>query len=879
VELMKGSLNTFLNAMTYPDKTCYPVSSKNDQDFLNLMRVYLDAVFKPLIYSKPEIFAQEGWHYEFDEDGDVTYKGVVFNEMKGAFASQDEALQDEMNRRLFPDNCYRYVSGGDPAHIPELSYEEFVNSHRKFYHPSNSYIFLDGQVNLPETLELLDSYLCEYTRSDDLPAFTMQNAVDGGISRIPYELGAEEDPTQRCRVGYGYVIGSFEEREKLLALDVLSDVLTGSNHAPLTRKVLEAGIAEDVSVEVYNEVLQPWVCVDVQNLKEEDFPQVEELLKEELTRLATEGLDHSQLEASLAHLEFKNRERDFGTVPKGLVYGLTMLSTWLYGGEPEGNLVFGDLFESLRAKLDEGYFENLIREVFLENPHRCQVQLIPSHTLGDEKRAAEEARILGQAEEWNWEERSALMELQKRTEAWQNSTDTPEQLATIPHVTLDEISPEPEQLPLEITQCQGIPVLHHSVNTSGIVYVTAYFDLNGLCQEQLSAASFLCKLLGNLETEHYSCEELQNALRRNLGSLGFGVSTYGGLNQPEKCTLKLRVRASMLESKLDAGLELVSEIATRTKFDNESQILELLRQQKTSMNQEIVMSGSQYALGRMECGVSTSAVAEECIHGISYYRWMKDQLENTLDVAQLKSLYQDMISSDRMTVSVTCDQESVSAAVAEKLSSVLPVRPAIVPEGTPVAPWGQKKEGFIIPADISFAVQGGSLLPYEGKFSGQMQLLARIGSLEYLWNMIRVQGGAYGTGLVSRESGSTACYSYRDPNGKRSLDCYQQTAQFLRDFLANHNDLSSYIIGAISDSSPVLSPSAMGLLSDTRYWKGISYEERKANRKALLSATSEELLTLCDSLEQAIANGNVCVIGSEKQIASMGDILEVAENL
>ena len=884
VELMKGSLNTFLNAFTFPDKTMYPISSRNDQDFLNLMRVYLDAVFHPRIYSKPEIFAQEGWHYELDGEGNPSYKGVVFNEMKGAFASPDELLQNELNRRLFPDNCYRYVAGGDPAHIPDLSYEEFVNTHRKFYHPSNSYIFLDGAVNLEETLALLDDYLKDYDRREDLPEFSFQPPVDGGVSRIPYELGADEDPESRSRVGYGYVIGSYADRETLVAMRVLCDVLTGSNHAPLTRRILAEGIAENVDVSVMDEVLQPWAAIDVQNVKEEDLPRVGEILREELSRLAREGLDHQQLEASLSNYEFKLRERDYGTMPRGLVFGMEALGSWLYGGAPESSLIVGGLFDSLRAKLEEGYFERLIQRIFLDNPHCCEVRLIPSRTLGDENRAVEEARLKAEEASWSREQRDTLLALQKSLEEWQNTPDTPEQLATIPHVTLEEIPAEPEDIPTEVTEIRGTTLLKHPINTGGIVYVNLYFDLNGLTEEQLSASSFLCKLLGNLETEHYSCEELQNQMRLLFGNLGFGVTAYGGVNRPDACQVRLRVSASMLESKLADAIELLVEVATRTSFGNKGQILELLRQQKTGLNQQIVMSGSSYAMNRIAAGFNAASAAEENLSGISYYRWLKGQEEglqkgDSVLLAQVEALCRSAISGDRMTVSVTGTMENGAELVTELLLDKLPVTSPGGQGEHQIKPWGVRREGFIVPADVSFAALGGSLLPYGGSYSGPMQLACRVGSLEYLWNMIRVQGGAYGTGLSLRDNGFACCYSYRDPSGKRSLDCYQNTAGFLRDFFGKTEDLTGHIVGAIADNSPLMTPRVMGLVADVWYWKGVTYEVRRANRKALLASTAEELIPLCDSLEQTLANGGICIIGSEKQIKACGELLRQVETL
>ena len=860
VELLKSSLNTFLNAMTYPDKTVYPVCSRNDKDFLNLTRVYLDAVFRPAIYEKPEIFHQEGWHYEFDGEGKPSYKGVVFNEMKGAFADADRITWTQLQRALFPDNAYGFVSGGDPAKIPDLSYEKFLEAHRKFYSPSNAYVFLDGALDINAVLELLDrDYLAGAEKTERIAPPAMQKPINGGTVCTTYEIGADEKEEGKTRLAWGRVVGTFADREKLTAVEALSKVLCGGNHAPLSKLVLSEGLAEDVNLFVYDGVSQPWVILEVKNLKAEDAGKVEEKLFGELRRLAEEGLDHGQLEAILANMEFQLRERDYGYAPTGLVFGLGMMDSWLYGGKPEANLEVNDLFEGLRKKLSEGYFEKLIREVLLENSHCCKVVLTPSKTAGEERNRLEAERLEKEAAAWTEEKKALLKAEQEKLESWQHSEDTPEQLATLPHLALSDLDDKPEELPLEKTEFAGVPVLKHELATNGIVYTTLYFDAEDCSEEELSALHFLCRILGKVRTKNRSVEQLTDRVRLICGDLSFDVTVYGQEN--DGCGIKFTVFYSALEKKLPEATELVAEILTETVFDQENTVLDLLRQEKTQNLEGIVMGGHQIALCRVGAQLFAHRVAQECVDGFTAYQWLKDTEANwdwNAVKEKLTGLLFRLVCRKRLTVSVTGNGDFAKIP-AEQF--------ATLPEGTAAGvcglkPWGVSKEIIVIPADIAFASRGGDL----GDYSGQMALAGKIVSLAYLWNVIRVQGGAYGTGLLVRDSGFAGFYSYRDPNGAGSLEKYAGSGDFLRQFAAGDPDLTGFIIGTVSDATPLMTPRVKGKTADSYYWKGISYEKRCEFWKELLTASAEDLKAFSDRLDRAIAAGGSCVVAGQNQV-------------
>ena len=603
VELLKNSMNTFLNAMTFPDKTFYPVASRNDKDFVNLMRVYLDAVFYPAVYTKPEIFYQEGWHYEFDSEGKPGYKGVVFNEMKGAFADADELMDMTINRALFPDTPYRYVSGGDPTKIPDLTYEEFIESHKQFYSPSNAYVYLDGAMDIDAILGIInDEYLSSFEQTKRMDPPTLQSAVDAGEQQIEYEIGADENEDGKIRLSWGRVIGTYAEREKLTAMQILSDVLTGNNQAPLTKAVLEDGLAETMRLYTIDGVANPWVKIEARNVKKENCKQVEKRIFDTLNALANGGLDHEKLEASMANFEFQMRERDYGSYPQGLILGMQVFDSWLYGGAPEANLQIGDLFVHLREKMKQGYFEHLIREELLENPHRCKVTLIPSKTAGEARRAKEAKRIEDESAMWSDKVREEIIAKQERLEAWQNSEDTPEQLAALPHLELSDLSRTPQEQPIEELVIDGQKVLVHRVNSSGIAYITLYFDENHYTEAELPALGLLCRLFGNLETTQSSVEELNNRVRLFCGSMTFFISTFNIKDDSSCCTVKLCASFSTLESNVDQAVSLAAEILTQTRFDtanSEKAVLDLLRQIKMGCFEQTVRGGHAAALGRV----------------------------------------------------------------------------------------------------------------------------------------------------------------------------------------------------------------------------------------------------------------------------------------
>ena len=868
VDLLQTSMNTFLNAMTFPDKTLYPISSRNDKDFFNLMSVYLDAVFCPAIYNKAEIFYQEGWHYEPDENGNFSYKGVVFNEMKGVFAGADELCEMAIDKALFPDTPYKYVSGGDPASIPDLTYESFIESHRRFYSPSNAYVYFDGNVNIEKALDFLNSeYLSKYERGERISTSLVQDAVDAGITEIEYELGEDESKENKMRIAYAGVIGSFEDRERLVAMQVLSDVLCGGNQSLLTKCILSQGLAEDVSMQVCDGICQPWVKLEAQNIADGMETELETVIFDKLREFSDNGIDHSQLEASMANLEFRMRERDYGDMPQGIVLGFVMLETWLYGGDPISNLSVGDLFEKLRNKMRNGYFEQLIKEVLLNNNHKAKIVMKPSYTVGQERRARELERISKEVANFSDDDRAELIRKQEKLLEWQSSEDSPEAVATVPKLQLSDISAKPDEPPIEILDSNGTKALFHAVNCTGIAYFSLYFDAEDLSEEEISQLSFLTDILGKMRTQKYDEEALDRLSRLLFGDINYSVASFPSKNEIDKCRVKMHVSFSTLEKNIEEALAFVVEILTNTSFDNKKTALDLLKQLKTKYFQQFVMSGSAVGSGRIKAQYSACGVVNECAGGLKYYRWLCEQ-ENDMNWKQLsgmlETLAEKVICSSRLTLSLTGADKTALANSTEYLHKSL--NSGSKPDGEiKIKPWGKTREGIVIPSDVCFACAGGVLNHFD-KYNGALAVASRVVSLAYLWNAVRVQGGAYGCGCRVDRNGFAFSYSYRDPSAVNSLEAYKKIPDFLEEISASDMDLTGFIIGTVAGVSPLCTPKMKGYRSDQAYFSDISPEDKEREIEEMLSVTQKTLLEISKLMKNVFEEEGICALGNREQL-------------
>lgn len=865
VELLKSSVQTFLNAMTFPDKTVYPVSSRNDQDLLNLMDIYLDAVLHPAIYQKPEIFCQESWRYELGEE--TVYQGVVFNEMKGAFGAPARVLDSQMHKMLFPDTCYGYVSGGDPKHIPDLSYEQFIANHQTYYHPSNALICLAGSVDLQAVLEKIDSFLREFDRQPADHPISMQQPVERRTEQIPYEVGPEEPLTERTIVSCGTLLGDYTQQERIFAAYVLASYLAGDNEAPLKRAILDAKLGQDVKVEVHDGIQQPWLGWEVWNTDADKLPQIRSVLRETLEKLAREGLDEARLEACYNRFAFQLRDRDNAGLPRSLAEALNVLEAWLYGGDPAQGLLVEAPLAAVEKHLKGDFFARLIRELLLDDGHSVTAVLVPSRELGKEKAAAEKARLEREMALWTQDRRAQLEQQAKSLQVWQQTPDGEEALASIPMLQLSDLQEQPRKLNMTVTDRAGTPLLRHQTGSS-LQYIHCFFDASDLTLEELPALTLLTSVLGKMNTKSLSAQQLQLLVKQKIGHLSFGSGVSAGID-PDHCRVRLTVNMTCLPQQAADATKLLSQILKETEFTDLRLLRDLLQQSSMRAQMSLSSGGHLYAITRVGAYGSAHGIAKEYLSGTEMAAWLKEY--STADDSVLQSLLKTLEGIARRVVTESRLTLSVSEQVTEELleSLIFPAGEGM-PQEAAYAPLGPKQEGVTIPAQVGFAGKGASLKRSGMEFHGSMPVLAGILNFAYLWNEIRVQGGAYGCGFVARDDGDAGFYTYRDPQPGRSLDVFDGAADFIRQFCADQPDLTGFILSAVSSLDPLLNTSEKISVAESRYFKSVSYEDICRYYSQLIHTTAEDLLALCDGLEQIRQENAVCVVAGQPQLEGCG---------
>ena len=887
IELAKGSLNTFLNAMTYPDKTVYPIGSCNDQDFKNLMDVYLDAVFNPNITKYEEIFKQEGWHYELESvDDPITINGVVYNEMKGAYSSPDEVLRDQIFKSLFPDNTYSKDSGGDPVHIPELTYEAYLNFYRKYYHAANSYIYLYGDIDIVERLVWLDKeYLSKYDYEKIDSEIPEQKAFDEiRYMTDDFSIASDDVEDKHSYLSYNRVVGTSLDPMLYQAFDVLDYALVSAPGAPVKKALIEAGIGEDVYGFYEGGVKQPVFSIVAKNANEDQRDKFVEIIDKCLNEQIENGIDKDALLAGINSSEFRFREADFGQFPKGLLYGLQCLDSWLYDDmKPYIHLECLDIFAQLKSNIETGYFEQIIKEYILDNRHGSVVSIIPKKGKNNEEEDKLREKLKQYKESLSEKQIDELIDSTKKLKEYQEIPSSEEDLKKLPMLTRADMRKNALPFSNIETQIQGIKTVQHDVATNGINYINFYFNAVDIGAEDIGYLGLLASVLGYVDTDNYTYSALANEINIYTGGISSGLSTHPNMRKKNDLIVNYVFKLKVLNENLEYGMKLVDEIIRTTKFDDVKRLTEIIMQIKARLQVSLSSSGHTVAVMRSMSGFSKYAYYEDKLRGIDYYRFVcrTEQLlkENPqIVVENLKRISDKLFARNRLLIGNTSDEldDNTKNIIGRYIQNIKESSEISKPA---VIEFECKNEGFTDSSQIQYVARTGDFTSNGAKYSGTLKLLKSILGYDYLWTQVRVVGGAYGCMAAFLRSGESYLVSYRDPNLESTNEVYDKLPEYIRIFDADERDMTKYIIGTFSSLDTPLTPETSGGRSMSAYLEGITYEEIQKEREEVLYAKAEDIRNLADEVQTVLEQNHLCVIGNENMIKDAKNLFDNVEKL
>ncbi|OUP86153.1 peptidase M16 [Lachnoclostridium sp. An169] len=891
VELVKGSLNTFLNAMTYPDKTVYPVASCNDKDFQNLMHVYMDAVFYPNIYEHDEIFRQEGWSYKLDDpDGELTVSGVVYNEMKGAFSSPEGVLDRVILNSLFPDTSYANESGGDPEVIPDLTYEQFLDFHRKYYHPSNSYIYLYGDMDMEEKLRWLDeNYLSDFGKIEvdseigyQQPFAEMKEIVQ------EYSIASDENEEDNTYLSYNKVIGTSLDEKLYLAFQILDYALLSAPGAPLKKALTDAGIGKDILGSYDNGVYQPVFSVISKNANMEQKEEFVRVIEDTLRGIVENGIDKKALRAGINYHEFRFREADFGNYPRGLMYGLQLFDSWLYDdSKPFIHMQAIPTFDFLKEQVETGYFEDLIQKYLLDNTHSAVVIIRPEkgRTARMDHEFAEKLKVY--KESLSPEEVQKLVDDTKELEAYQEEESSQEDLAKIPVLGREDISREIAPVYNEEKEIGGVKMIHHNVETNGIGYVTLMFDLSGISEELLPYVGMLQSVLGIIDTNNYGYGELFNEINVHTGGIGTSLELYTDVTKVKEKEFRatFEMKGKALYPEMDVLFAMMREILMESKLDDEKRLKEILAMLKSRLQMSFTSSGHTTAALRALSYTSPIAKFKDDTDGIGFYEVVK-AIEEDFDghkekmIRNLKMIAEKIFRADNLMISYTSAEEGIAPAAEafEKIRNTLHTGEK-GPETPCVIHCVKRNEGFKTSSKVQYVARVGNFIDGGAEYTGALQILKVILSYDYLWQNIRVKGGAYGCMSNFNRIGEGYLVSYRDPNLKKTMEVYEGVVDYLKNFNVEDRDMNKFIIGTISNIDRPMNPAAKGNRSMNLYMNHVTEEMIRTEREQILTAQQKDIRALADVLQALLDADLLCVIGGEEKIEEAKDMFMEIKNL
>lgn len=888
IELAKGSLNTFLNAMTYPDKTVYPVASCNDQDFKNLMDVYLDAVFNPNITKYEEIFKQEGWHYELTgKDDELKINGVVYNEMKGAYSSPDEVLSSQIYRSLFPDNTYSKDSGGNPEYIPKLTYEAYLDFYHKYYHPSNSYIYLYGDMDVVERLEWLDKeYLSLYDYKKVNSEINKQPAFDE-IKNVEaqYSITMDDSQENKTYLSYNRVVGDTLDEMLYQAFDVLDYALVSSPGAPVKQALIDAGIGDDVYGSYDAGILQPVFSFVAKNANASQADEFESIIENTLKEVVKTGINKEALLAGINSSEFKIREADFGQFPKGLLFGLNCLDSWLFDDmKPFIHLECLGTFAKLRKAVDTDYFEKLIQEYLLDNTHGSSVTVKPKRGLGNEREEALAKELSDYKASLSDEEIKKLIEDTEHLKKYQEEPSSDEDLRKLPMLTRADMKKNAMAFSNIEDELLDVKVVRHDIESNGIDYISFLFDAGDFAQSELGYLGFFTNALGLVSTEKYSYTDLANATNIYTGGISTGTASHPDIKDRNNFVFKFEVKLKVLEKNLDKALELMEQMLLSSDFTDTKRLGELVAQIKARLQANLSSSGHLVAAMRSMSSFSRYALYQDELKGIAFYRSIcrieKELSESPKSVSdKLAAIAKKLFARNRMLISFTGNNEAYGNAKPslEKVITGFNKMSAIGNQAE--VHFNTAKEAFIDASQIQYVAKTGDFICEGYEYTGALRLLRIILSYDYLWINVRVKGGAYGCMNTFLRSGESYFVSYRDPNLSDTLDVYDRIPEYIKSFSPDERDMTKYIIGTFSALDTPMNPEAKGSRSLSAYLEGITYEQIQKERNEILNAQPEDIRKLADLVEAVLKKDSICVIGNENMIKESAGLFENVEKL
>lgn len=892
VELVKGSLNTFLNAMTYPDKTVYPVASCNDKDFQNLMHVYMDAVFYPNIYQHDKTFRQEGWSYKLDQpDGELTISGVVYNEMKGAFSSPEGVLDRVVLNSLFPDTAYAVESGGDPEVIPQLTYEQFLDFHRKYYHPSNSYIYLYGDMDMEEKLKWLDEkYLSDFDNEPVDSEIHLQKPFTEMKEVVQeYSIASEESEEDNTYLSYNKVVGTTLDEKLYLAFEILDYALLSAPGAPLKKALLDAGIGKDISGSYDNGVYQPIFSIISKNANVEQKEAFIHVIEDTLKDIVKNGINKKALRAGINYHEFRFREADFGNYPRGLMYGLQLFDSWLYDEKkPFIHMQAIPTFEFLKEQVETGYFEELIQKYLLDNTHGSIVIIKPERgrTARMDKELAD--KLQAYKESLSKEEIDALVKATKELEEYQEEESAPEDLAKIPVLGREDISREIAPIYNNELETSGVKLVHHEVETNGIGYAALMFDLSGISEEKLPYVGILQSVLGIINTKNYEYGELFNEINVHTGGIGTSLELYTDVTKVKEKEFRatFEIKGKALYPKMDVLFNMMREILMESDLGDEKRLKEILAMLKSRLQMSFLSAGHTTAALRSLSYTSPMAKFKDDTDGIGYYEVVKD-LEEHFDekkeqlIKELKQIARQIFRKDNLIISYTSSADGLAPMEEAfgKIADTLHTEEKQETETPCVLHCVKRNEGFKTSSKVQYVARTGNFIDHGASYTGALQILKVILSYDYLWQNVRVKGGAYGCMSSFNRIGEGYLVSYRDPNLEKTMEIYEGVVDYLKNFDVDDRDMNKFIIGTISNIDRPMNPAAKGSRSMNLYMNHVTEEMIKNERNQILDAQQSDIRALAEVLQALLDAQELCVIGSEEKIEEQKEMFMEVKTL